>query len=115
MRSIDLIRKVFELKNYHNGSNDSKQRVADQVGERKNEIFRDMLQSSPPRAYEGVRDLIMNLGDDCKKAVVSGSARKDVEILLGKSLGKEKNVFDTQITAEDSERENMTLYLLWWH
>jgi len=103
MRGIDLIRKVFELKNYHNGSNDSKQRVADQVSERKNEIFRDMLQSSPPRAYEGVRDLIMNLGDDCKKAVVSGSARKDVEILLGKSLGKEKNVFDTLITAEDSE------------
>jgi hypothetical protein len=49
-----------------------------------------MLQSSQPRAYEGVRDLIMNLGGDCKKAVVSGSARKDVEILLGKSLGKEK-------------------------
>jgi beta-phosphoglucomutase len=104
MRGIDLIRKVFELKNYHNGSNDSKQRVADQVSERKNEIFRDMLQSSPPRAYEGVRDSIMNLGDDCKKAVVSGSARKDVEILLGKSLGKEKNVFDTLITAGDSER-----------
>jgi beta-phosphoglucomutase len=63
-----------------------------------------MLQSSQPRAYEGVRDLIMNLGGDCKKAVVSGSARKDVEILLGKSLGKEKNVFDTLITAEDSEQ-----------
>ena len=40
MRGIDLIRKVFELKNYHSGSNDSKQRVADQVHERKNEIFR---------------------------------------------------------------------------
>ena len=64
--------------------------------------FSDMLQSSPPRTYDGVRDLIMNLGDDCKKAVVRGSARKDVEILLGKSLGKEKNVFDTPITAEDS-------------
>jgi beta-phosphoglucomutase len=44
------------------------------------------------------------LGDGCKKAVVRGSARKEVEIMLGKSLGKEKNVFDTQITAEDSER-----------
>jgi hypothetical protein len=40
MRSIDLIRKVFELKNYHSGSNDSKQRVADKVSEQKNEIFR---------------------------------------------------------------------------
>jgi beta-phosphoglucomutase len=27
-----------------------------------------------------------------------------LKILLGKSLGKEKNVFDTPITAEDSER-----------
>jgi hypothetical protein len=40
MRSIDLIRKVFESKNYHSGSNDSKQRVADKVSEQKNEIFR---------------------------------------------------------------------------
>jgi hypothetical protein len=57
----------------------------------------------------------MNLGDDCKKAVVRGSARKDVEILLGKSLGKEKNVFDTLITAEDIEEGNLTLHLLWRH
>ena len=40
MRGIDLIRKVFELKNYHNGSNDSKQRVADQVSEQKMKFSR---------------------------------------------------------------------------
>jgi beta-phosphoglucomutase-like phosphatase (HAD superfamily) len=83
MHGIDLIRKVFELKNYHSGSNDSKQRVTDQVSERKNEIFRDMLQSSSPRAYEGVRDLIMNLGDDCKKAVMSGSAKRMLKSCSG--------------------------------
>jgi hypothetical protein len=58
MHSIDLIRKVFELKNYHSGSNDSKQRVADKVSEQKMK-FSDMLQSSPPRTYECVRDLII--------------------------------------------------------
>lgn len=110
MRGIDLVKKVFELKNYHGGNNNNnsnkqqQKQIADQVSERKNQIFRDILQSSPPKAYEGVRNLIMNLGDNCKKAVVSGSARKDVEILLEKALGKEKNLFDTLITADDSEK-----------
>jgi hypothetical protein len=88
MRGIDLIRKVFELKNYHSGSNDSKQRVADQVSEQKMK-FSDMLQSSPP----GVRDLIMNLGDDCKKAVVRGSTRRDVENPAREVFRKRKKCF----------------------
>lgn len=110
MRGIDLVKKVFELKNYHGGNNNNnsnkqqQQQITNQVSERKNQIFRDILQSSPPKAYEGVRDLIMKLGDNCKKAVVSGSARKDVEILLENSLGKEKDLFDTLITADDSEK-----------
>lgn len=104
MRGIDLVKKVFELKNYHSDGNISIQQVADQVSQRKNEIFSDILQTSPPRAYEGVRDLIANLGVNCKKAVVSGSAKKDVEILLAKALEKEKNLFDILITAEDIEK-----------
>jgi hypothetical protein len=43
----------------------------------------------------------MNL-DDCKKALMSGSARKDVEALLQKSLGQ-VNPFDVLITADDIE------------
>jgi beta-phosphoglucomutase len=60
------------------------------------------LFSSPPKAYEGVENLIMNLVN-CKKAVVSGSARKDVETLLQKSLGQ-VNLFDVLITADDIEK-----------
>jgi beta-phosphoglucomutase len=104
MRGIDLVKKVLELKNYHIDDNNNNQQLADQVIERKNEVFSDKLQTSPPRAYEGVRELIANLDVNCKKAVVSGSAKKDVEILLGKALGKEKNLFDTLITAEDIEK-----------
>jgi HAD superfamily hydrolase (TIGR01509 family) len=67
-----------------------------------NEVFRDILLSSPPRAYEGVKNLIMNLVN-CKRAVVSGSARKDVESLLEKSLGK-GNLFDVLITADEGAK-----------
>ncbi len=69
---------------------------------KKNEVFRSILSSSPPKAYDGVENLIMNLVS-CKKAVVSGSARKDVETLLQKSLGQ-VNFFDVLITADDIEK-----------
>ncbi len=102
MRGIDLVRKVFELKNYHTNSNDNKIEIIHQVSQRKNEVFRDIILSSPPEAYQGVRRLITNLAD-CKKAVVSGSARKDVEVLIEKSLGN-RDLFDVLITAEDGEK-----------
>jgi HAD superfamily hydrolase (TIGR01509 family) len=105
MRGIDLVKKVFELKNYHidsDDNNNNKQKIAEQVSQQKNEAFREILLSAPPQAYRGVKHLIMNLVG-CKKAVVSGSAREDVETLLKKSLGK-GNLFDTLITADDSEK-----------
>jgi beta-phosphoglucomutase len=103
MRGIDLVKKVFELKNYHIDSDDNNNKqTAEQVSQRKNEAFREILLSSPPQAYRGVKHLIMNLVG-CKKAVVSGSAREDVETLLKESLRK-GNLFDTLITADDSEK-----------
>ena len=104
MRGIDLVKKVFELKNYRTGYSNSNEQIADKLCEHKDGVFRDIMQSSPPRAYEDVGNLIMNLDNNCRKSVVSGSARKDVEFLLEKSLGKEKNLFDTLITADDSEK-----------
>jgi beta-phosphoglucomutase len=96
MRSIDLVKKVFELKNF-----DGNDTAAEQVSQQKNEVFRKFLFSSPPKAYEGVENLIVNLVD-CKKAVVSGSARKDVEALLQRSLGQVN--FDVLVTADDIEK-----------
>lgn len=69
MRGIDLVKKVFELKNFY--GNDNAPMIAEQVSQQKNEVFRKFLFSSPPKAYEGVENLIMNLVD-CKKPVVSG-------------------------------------------
>jgi beta-phosphoglucomutase len=100
MRGIDLVKKIFELKNFND--NDGNQEIAERVSQKKNEVFRSILSSSPPKAYDGVENLIMNLVS-CKKAVVSGSARKDVETLLQKSLGQ-VNFFDVLITADDIEK-----------
>lgn len=100
MRGIDLVKNVFELKTFY--GNDNAPMIAEQVSQQKNELFRKFLFSSPPKAYEGVENLITNLVD-CKKAVVSGSARKDVEVLLQKSLGQ-VSPFDVLITADDIEK-----------
>jgi beta-phosphoglucomutase len=102
MRGIDLVKSVFELKKYHFDNNEDIKKYAERVIQRKDEVFREILLSSPPKAYPGVRHLIKSLVN-CKKAVVSGSARRDVEMLLKKSLG-DGNLFDALITADDGKK-----------
>jgi beta-phosphoglucomutase len=102
MRGIDLVKSVFELKKYHFDNNEDIKKYTEQVIQRKDEVFREILLSSSPKAYPGVRHLIKNLVN-CKKAVVSGSARSDVEMLLEKSLG-DGNLFDALITADDGKK-----------
>jgi beta-phosphoglucomutase len=91
MRGIDLVKKIFEQKNYDNYS------IAQKVNEQKNRIFNDII---TPRAFDGVKELIELL--KCKKAVVSGSAKKDVEVLIDRTIGR--NNFDVIITADDIGR-----------
>jgi beta-phosphoglucomutase len=102
MRGIDLVKSVFELKEYHFDNNADMKKNTEQVIQRKDEVFREILLSSPPKAYPGIRHLITNLVN-CKKAVVSGSARRDVEMLLEKSLG-DGNLFDVLITADEGKK-----------
>ena len=91
MRGNDLVKKIFEQKNYDNYS------IAERVNERKNKIFKHIL---TPRAFDGVKELIEHL--KCTKAVVSGSTKKDVEVLIDRTFGK--NNFDVIITADDIDR-----------
>jgi beta-phosphoglucomutase len=91
MRGNDLVKKIFEQKNYDDYS------IAQKVNERKNQIFKDII---TPRTFDGVKELIDRL--KCTKAVVSGSARKDVEVLIDRTFGK--NNFDVIITADDIDR-----------
>ena len=91
MRGIDLVKKIFDQKNYHDCS------IVERVNERKNEIFKKILN---PKPYNGAKELIEHL--KCIKAVVSGSAKEDVELLIDSFFGTGN--FDVIITADDIKK-----------
>ena len=92
MRGIELVRNIFELKRI--GPFDES--ILTQITKRKDEYFRKIFSFKP---FEGVKELVTNLR--CRKAVVSGSAKKDVERILGQALGFGKEQFDVVITADE--------------
>jgi beta-phosphoglucomutase len=87
MRGIELIMKILEQK----GGDKS---LAKQIQEEKNRIFRSIRVSDP---FEGAAELLRRVS--CPKAVVSGSAKADVENLLEEAFGKSN--FSAIITADD--------------
>jgi beta-phosphoglucomutase len=92
MRGIELVRNIFELKRI--GSFDES--ILAQITNRKAEYFRKIFSFKP---FEGVKELVTNLR--FRKAVVSGSAKEDVERILGQALGFGKEQFDVLITADE--------------
>jgi beta-phosphoglucomutase-like phosphatase (HAD superfamily) len=90
MRGAELVEKIFA----EHGTDRS---LAARVIAEKDRIFKDMQR---PKPFEGVREMIRELG--CAKAVVSGSSRHDVESFLDEVTGK-KN-FDVVVTADDIRR-----------
>ncbi|HET7149108.1 MAG TPA: HAD-IA family hydrolase [Candidatus Nitrosopolaris sp.] len=92
MRGIELVRNILEQKR----SEPFDELILTQITKRKDEYFRKIHSFKP---FKGVRELVTNL--KCRKAVVSGSAKKDVEIILGQALGFGKEQFDVVITADD--------------
>lgn len=70
MRGPELAEKILTK---HGGETSLASRVTDE----KNRLFKAM---GKPRPFEGVREMIHELG--CAKAVVSGSNRHDVESFL---------------------------------
>jgi beta-phosphoglucomutase len=90
MRGSELIKKVLEQKGVQNYS------IVDKLNKEKNEIFKKIRRCIP---FDGVKELVTGL--KCSKAVVSGSARKDVEAMLDEAFGKQ--YFDIIITADDIE------------
>lgn len=89
MRGIDLTKKIFELTNNDNYD------LAEQVNNRKSDIFR-IYSKNAPKPFVGVQELLEKL--KCLKAVVSGSNRDDVNVLLRQFNNVE---FDAIITAND--------------
>ena len=89
MRGIDLVKRVLELNNIDDTS------LAQQVNNRKSEIFR-VQSRNLPKPFIGVHELLEEL--KCLKSVVSGSNKEDVDALVKQF----KNIeFDVIITADD--------------
>jgi len=84
--------EIFKLKGYVNNtqriSKRKIQETAEKVAERKKDLFRKM--GGMPKPYDDVRELITNDLKDCPKAVVSGSAREEVDMIVEEVFGKGK-------------------------
>jgi beta-phosphoglucomutase len=91
MRGSELVKTIFEQKGFRNYS------LVEKVNSRKNGIFKKTI--SNIESYDETKELVASLG--CSKAVVSGSAKEDVETIIDRIFGKE--LFDRIITADDIE------------
>lgn len=101
MPGTDLVKEVFKRENI-NDKVEVDDETAKHIGSRKEQIFKQIQNA---RAIEGARELLEDLttscGESCIKAVVSGSARKEVEAILDKNIGAK--YFDFIITGDDLE------------
>ena len=88
MRGMDRVIKIFEKLNFHNRS------LVKAVHDEKSKIFKTIRRSEP---FEGVDEMLSAV--NCHKAVVSGSARNDVESMIEEAFGKD--MFEVIITADD--------------
>ena len=71
MRGMELVIRIFEQKGFPDHS------LAKAVHDEKSKIFKEIRSSEP---FEGVKEMIGAI--KCKKAVVSGSTRNDVETII---------------------------------
>src|SRR5919202_5494696 len=78
------------------GINDKLQSLAHKIHERKKKIFEQINSSS---SIPGAKELISSI--KCKKALVSGAAKQEVNSIVEKYFGAES--FDVIITGEDLE------------
>jgi len=91
MRGIELVNNIFDQKNFSDHS------LAKAVHDEKSNIFKTIKSNEP---FEGVVQMIEDI--NCRKAVVSGSTRNDVETILQEVFGKDK--FEIIITADDIKK-----------
>lgn len=91
MRGMELVSKIFEQKGFSDHS------LAKAVHDEKSKVFKEIRSSEP---FEGVKEMIDSI--KCKKAVVSGSTKNDVETIIEEAFGKGK--FDVIITADDIKK-----------
>lgn len=101
MPGEDMIKKVLKLKGYNDDKDDDDddenlRLLAHKIHERKKKIFREINASRP---LQGAKEIISSIR--CKKALVSGAAREEVNYTIDRYFGRD--AFDVIITGEDIE------------
>ena len=103
MPGEDMVRELLRHKRYSGTIDelsdidfDKIDSIAHRIHERKKKIFQQINASAP---INGAKELVSSIG--CKKALVSGAAKKEVDSIVNKYFGN--NVFDIVISGEDVE------------
>jgi beta-phosphoglucomutase len=104
MPGEDMVKELLRHKRYtgnieelsHDDDSDKLDSVAHRIHERKKKIFQQINASTP---INGAKELVSSLR--CKKALVSGAAKQEVDSIINKYFGKD--AFDVVVSGEDLE------------
>ena len=104
MPGEDMVKELLRNKRYtgnieelsHDDDSDNLGCVAHRIHERKKKIFQQINASTP---INGAKELVSSLR--CKKALVSGAAKQEVDSIINKYFGKD--AFDVVVSGEDLE------------
>ena len=103
MPGEDMVKELLRQKRYtgnieelSNGDSDKLDFLAHRIHERKKKVFQQINASAP---INGAREIVSSIG--CKKALVSGAAKQEVDSIIDKYFGKD--AFDVVVSGEDLE------------
>ena len=103
MPGEDMVRELLRHKRYtgsieeiSDDDSDKLDSIAHKIHERKKKIFQQINASAP---INGAKGLVSSIR--CKKALVSGAAKQEVDSIINKYFGKD--AFDVVVSGEDLE------------
>lgn len=103
MPGEDMVKELLRHKRYtgnieelSNGNSKKLDSIAHRIHETKKKIFQQINASAP---INGAKELVS--GIHCKKALVSGAAKQEVDSIINKYFGKD--AFDVVVSGEDLE------------
>jgi beta-phosphoglucomutase len=103
MPGEDMVKELLRQKRYtgnieelSNDDSDKLNFLAHRIHERKKKVFQQINASAP---INGAREVVSIIG--CKKALVSGAAKQEVDSIIDKYFGKD--AFDVVVSGEDLE------------
>ncbi len=103
MPGEDMVKELLRQKRYtgnieelSNDDSDKLDFLAHRIHERKKKVFQQINASAP---INGAREIVSIIG--CKKALVSGAAKQEVDSIIDKYFGKD--AFDVVVSGEDLE------------